>query len=325
MRRNAVRGLLAIATLVGAGLIMETAEAATNLRLGHAVATVSAYHTGAMKFKEEVESRTNGEVTVAVYPSGQLGSLREMLEGIQMGNLDFAVTTSSLVAPFCPDIYVFDLPSLFDDYSHAYRALDGKLGGHLNAELEKNGIIPLGWFQHGFRNITCSKDIKTVEDIAGKRFRIMPSNILRDIYQTLGADPVPMNWEELFTALQQGTVDGQENPYAEILDARFYEVQKYLVETEHVFSAAVLSMSPLAAEKLTPAQLAAVREAGKAATAVQRATAMGQVETAKKTLVEQHGMQLRTIDKKAMREKVQPVHAKYPQYAKLVEIINSYR
>ena len=300
-------------------------HAATVLKLAHAESTTGTFHAGAVKFKEEVERLTNGSVEVRIFPSNQLGSLREILEGIQMGNVDFAITTSSFVATFCPDVYVFDLPFLMDDYEHAYRAMDGSVGEHLNAELEKVGIVSLGWFQNGFRNITSNKDIDSVETLKGNRIRIMPSNIFRDMFLALDVDPVPMNWEELFTAMQQGTVDGQENPYAVIEDTRFYEVQKYLVESEHVFSPALLSISPVAAAKLSGEQMAAVREAGKTATAAQRKVAMDRIESAKKALVETHGMQFRTLDKNVLREKVKSVYAKYPEYAKLVEMVQSYR
>jgi tripartite ATP-independent transporter DctP family solute receptor len=314
-----------LALLVFGMTVPAMVQAATVLKLGHAVATSSHFHSGALKFKEEVEKRTNGEVVVQVFPSGQLGSLREMLEGVQMGNLDFVVAVSSFVATFCPDVYIFDMPALFDNNEHAYRAMDGKLGDHLNAKLETVGILSLGWFQHGFRNISSNKDIKTVDDLKGVRLRIMPSNIFRDIFLALGADPVPMNWEELFTALQQGTVDGQENPYPEIFDARFYEVQKYLIETEHVFSPAILAMSPATIKKLTPAQLTAIKEAGKIAVAEERIISNTRVESVKKSLVEEHGMQFRALDKKAMREKVKSVYDKYPEYSKLIEMVNSYR
>jgi tripartite ATP-independent transporter DctP family solute receptor len=272
-----------------------------------------------------VEKRTNGDVIIQIFPTGQLGSLREMLEGVQMGNLDFAVAVSSFVATFCSDVFIFDLPALFDNNEHAYRALDGTLGDHLKAKLEASGIIGLGWFQHGFRNVTSSKDVKTIADLKGQRIRIMPSNIFRDMFLALGADPVPMNWEELFTALQQGTVDGEENPYTEVFDAKFYEVQKYLVETEHVFSVALLAMSPITMKKLTPAQQAAINEAAKIAVAEERIFAQKRVENVKKALVEEHGMQFRALDKKALREKVKSVYDKYPEYNKLIEIVNSYR
>jgi len=326
MKTQIRHGLLCVLAWAALGLTIPVAsQAATTLKLGHATAIGSHFHHGALKFKEEVEKRSNGELIIQIYPTGQLGSLREMLEGVQMGNLDFAVAVSSFVATFCPDIYIFDLPALFDNNEHAFRALDGALGDHLKAKLETAGIIGLGWFQHGFRNISSNKDVKTIADLKGQRIRIMPSNIFRDMFLALGADPVPMNWEELFTALQQGTVDGEENPYSEIFDARFYEVQKYLIETEHVFSMALLSMSPVTMKKLTPAQLAVIGEAAKIAVAEERNFAQKRIDTVKKALVEEHGMQFRALDKGTLRETVKSVYGKYPEYSKLVEMVNSYR
>ncbi len=295
------------------------------LKFGHTEPEQSVWHTGALKFKEEVERLSNGEIEIAIYPNGQLGSLRDLLEGVQMGTVDFTATVSAVVANFCPELSVFDLPCLIQDYPHAYRCLDGDVGDFLKEKLRAQGLIPLAWWQIGFRNLTSNKDIRTIDDLKGQRIRIMPSNIFRDIFLQLGADPVPMDIGELFTGLQQGTVDGQENPYTQIRDSKFYEVQKYLVETMHAYSPGVFSMSPQAWNKLTPEQREIILEATKPATVAARKANEDWVEAAKKELIEEHGMQFRELDRKALEAKLRPVYAKYPNLAKLVEMCDAHR
>ena len=304
-----------------------TGEAAKpiTLKYGHGDNERAVFHTGAMAFKEEVEKRSNGAIKVQIYPNSQLGTLREMFEGLQMGTVDVATAVSSVVANFCPEIAVYDLPCLLDDYQHAYRTLDGSVGQFLNAELRKNGVEPLGWWQIGFRNITSSKDVQSIDDLKGLRIRIMPSNIFRDMFLQVGVDPVPMEWSELFTALQQGTVDGQENPYTQILDTNFYEVQKYLIESEHAYSPGLLSMSGKTWAKLDEEQRAVVTESAKIATQVARKATEDRVKAAKDELVEKHGMQFRKLDKKELQAKMRPVYGKYPALSKLVEQCDSYR
>lgn len=295
------------------------------LKYGHGDNERAVFHTGAVAFKEEVEKLSNGTIKIQIFPNSQLGTLREMFEGLQMGTVDFATSVSSVVANFCPEISVYDLPCLLDDYAHAYRTLDGSVGEYLNGQLRKNGVEPLGWWQIGFRNITCSKDVQIIDDLKGKRIRIMPSNIFRDMFLQVGVDPVPMDWGELFTALQQGTVDGQENPYTQILDTNFYEVQKYLIESEHAYSPGLLAMSAKTWGKLNEEQRAIIKESAKVATLVARQATEDRVKKAKEELVEKHGMQFRVLDKKELQAKMRLVYDKYPALSKLVEMCDSYR
>jgi tripartite ATP-independent transporter DctP family solute receptor len=326
-RRAVVCGLVPAAltgfALAGSGIAR--AADTIHLKFGHADNERAVFHTGALKFKEAVEKHPEGKMVVDIYPNAQLGDVRDVFEGLQMGSVDLTASVSSVIANFVPNVAVYDLPCIIDDYQHAYRTLDGSVGQSLDETLLKNGVIPLGWWEIGFRNITSNKDINTVADIKGLRIRIMTSNIFRDMFLQLGADPVPMAWGELFTALQQKTVDAQENPYTQILDTNFYEVQKYLVETEHAYSPALFSMSAQTWGRLTPEQQKIIKDAAREATLAAREASETRATAAKKSLVEQHGMQLRRLDKADLQAKLRPVYAKYPQLADLVKQIDSYR
>lgn len=296
-----------------------------SLRFGHVDSERAVFHIGAVTFKEEVERLSDGQILVQIFPNAQLGTIREVFESLQMGTVDMTASASSVLANFVPDVSVYDLPCLLDDYAHAYRTLDGKVGDHLNEKMRENGVEPLGWWQIGFRNVTSNKDIQTLDDFKGQRIRIMASNIFRDMFLQLGVDPVPMDWGELFTALQQGTVDGQENPYTQILDTNFYEVQKYLIETEHAYSPALLSISAVTWAKLTPEQQAIIRNAARKATDTARRATEDLVNAARSELVEKHGMQFRTLDKKELQARLRPVYDSYPNLLPLVELCDSYR
>ncbi len=296
-----------------------------HLKFGHVDNERAVFHAAALKFKEEVEKLSNGGIVIDIFPNSQLGGLRELFEGLQMGVLDFSATASSFVSNFVPGVSVYDLPCLLDDYAHARRTLDGSVGEELNAAVQNNGVVPLGWWEIGFRNITSNKDIKTVEDIKGLRVRIMTSNIYRDMFLQLGADPVPMAWSELFTALQQNVVDAQENPYPQILDNNMFEVQKYLIESEHAYSPALFSMSAISWGRLDKAQQDIIKAAAAQATAVEREATERRAELSKKSLVEEHGMEFRKLDKPTLQTLLRPVYDKYPDLSELVKKVDSYR
>lgn len=319
----AVLGIAACAVFVAG-----PADAASiTLRAGHADSERSVFHKGMVKFKEEVEAKSGGAIKVDVFPSGQLGSIREMVEGIQMGTIDVATAASSVLANFSPEVAVYDLPFLLKDYQHAYRTLDGSVGGKLNASLAANNIKVLGWWPIGFRNVTVNakKPINSVDEFKGVRIRVMASPIYQEMFRALGADAVPMGWGEVFTALQQGTVDGQENPYINILDANIFEVNKFIVVTEHTFSPAAMMISPKAWGSLKPEQQAIISAAAKVATETARIECEKLNETAKTTLINEKGMKLIALDKEKLRAKTASVYAAHKNLAELVKMADSYK
>ena len=173
-----------------------------NLKFGHADNERAVFHIGAVAFKKEVEKLSNGGIKVTIYPNAQLGSVREVFEGPADGYpCDLTASVSAIIAQLrSGPSPVFDLPCPVRRLRPCVPD-PGRLSRKeaLNEEISKNGVVPLGWWQIGFRNITSNKDIQTIDDIKGLRIRIMNSNIFRDMFLQLGADPVPMAWSELFT------------------------------------------------------------------------------------------------------------------------------
>lgn len=345
MKKKLISGLLcaimAVGMLTGCGNSSTSGSSAANsgssasgtaaddvltLKLAHADTEESIFHSAVLDFKEEVEKRSDGKIQIQIYPAGQLGTVREYVEGIQTGTIDIAPVVSTVIANFCPDVAVYDLPFLLDDYDHAYRSLDGEVGNKLSEELTQNGIMPLAWWSIGFRNVTTSKNkpINSIADFKGFRIRTMASEIHQAIFSELGADPVPMDWGELFTALQQGTVDGQENPFSQILSSNIYEVNPVIVKTEHAFTPAVLMMSPITYGKLTEEQQKIITEAAEASKDACRQEAVTYNEEALKTLTEEKGCEyVETLDKDELREATKAVYDKFPQYSELVEQIEA--
>ncbi len=219
-------------------------EKFVSLKLGHAVAPVHPYHLGAVKFSELVAQRTGGKVKVEVYPSTQLGNERDMIEGLQLGTIDLVVTSTGPVGGFVPKMFVVDLPFLFRDRDHAYRVLDGPIGRDLLSALSSKSIRGLAFWENGFRQITNNlRPIEKPADLKGVKIRTMENKVHLAAFRAFGASPTPMAWSEVYTALQQRTIDGQENPIAIIHDHKLYEVQKYLALTGHFYSPSLLLMS----------------------------------------------------------------------------------
>jgi tripartite ATP-independent transporter DctP family solute receptor len=219
-------------------------EKPVSLKLGHAVAPVHPYHLGAVKFSELVAQRTGGKVKVEVYPSTQLGNERDMVEGLQLGTIDLVVTSTGPVGGFVPKMFVVDLPFLFRDRDHAYRVLDGPIGRDLLSALSSKSIRGLAFWENGFRQITNNlRPIEKPADLKGIKIRTMENKVHLAAFRAFGASPTPMAWSEVYTALQQRTIDGQENPIAIIHDHKLYEVQKYLALTGHFYSPSLLLMS----------------------------------------------------------------------------------
>ncbi len=296
-----------------------------DLKFAHADNETSVFHQGALAFKEKLEELSDGSVTVTIYPSGQLGSISDAAKGVQMGTVDVAPVSATVLANFAPSIGVYDMPFLIENYQHAYKSLDGEVGNILSKELEENGMLCKGWWTLGYRNVTTSKDVQSIDDLAGLKIRTQSSPVHIEIFKALGVDPTPMDFGELYTALQQKTVDGQENPYINILQANIYDVNDTIVETEHVFQVAGLLVSPKTWEKLTPEQQGYLEEATAYATEVERKACENDNEAAKEKLTTELGMKLVTLDKSELQIKTAPVYDNHPELADLVEKVRSYK
>lgn len=233
------------------------------LRLGHGTATNSLYHEGSEKFKELVEEKTDGQVTVELYPDGQLGHDNELTEGMSMGSIEMGMIGVEPITTMAPKLKAVNLPFLFTDRENAYEVLDGEIGQEMVENLpDEQGIRVLGYFENGFRHISNSKgEIESPDDLEDLDIRTPESSVSLAIFEALGANPTPMSFGELYTGLEQGTVDGQENPVSLIYTTKFYEVQDYVSITGHMYSPMVLTISEQQWQNLSKEQQEAVQTA----------------------------------------------------------------
>jgi TRAP-type transport system periplasmic protein len=241
-----ILGIAIVATLISLTLSwsLSFATQTITLKLGHAVAPEHPYHLGAMKFAELVAQKTGNKIKIDVYPSTQLGNERDMVEGLQLGTIDLVVTSTGPLGGFVPKMSVVDLPFLFRNREHAYKVLDGPIGRELLDAFAEKGIKGLAFWENGFRQITNNvRPIEKPEDLKGIKIRTMENKVHLAAFRSFGASPTPMAWSEVYTALQQKTIDGQENPVAIIYHQKIYEVQKYLALTGHFYSPTPLLMS----------------------------------------------------------------------------------
>lgn len=272
----------------------------------------NSYGTGLEKLAELVKEKTNGRYKLDVYHSGQLGTERELIEGVKMGTVDIAAVTSSPMTGFVADYGVFDMPYLFTSLDQAYKTLGGEIGDEYLAKLKSVNIVGLKFWTNGFRDMTNSKrPITSPDDLKGLKMRVMQSSIQIATFEALGAIATPMAYGEVYTSLQQKTVDGQETPIMSIVSAKFYEPQKYLSITEHFYSPALLLMSESAYAKIAPEDLPLFKEA------VEEATKFQQTETERKCqeglkVIEDYGLKVNEVpDKSAFIKAVEPVYDKF--------------
>ncbi len=277
---------------------------AQQLTISHPLPVNSHYGAGAVAFKEEVEKRTNNRIRFNIQRSD---NERENIEALQIGTGDVTITSTGPVGNFVPESKIFDIPFLFRDYAHARGVLDSAIGQEVLAKFPGKNLIGMAWLENGFRNLTNSRrEVSKPDDIKGMKIRTMENPVHMTAFRTLGSLPTPMAFSELVPALQQGTVDGQENPIPVIVANNLNQVQKFLSLTRHVYSPAVLIVSPAVWGKLNDADKQVFREAAKAAQAANRARVTGDEETGVDEL-RKRGMTVSTsVDMSSFQAAVQP-------------------
>jgi tripartite ATP-independent transporter DctP family solute receptor len=241
------------------------------IRFGGGAAPSHPISQGQIAFKKQVEELSGGRIKAEVYHANQLGGMVQMMEMVKTGTL----TMSHAGIPFCsrlaPKMELLSLPFLLAKRERALALVDGPVGTEMGEEMEKAGIRIIGWFELGFRHLTNSKrEVQSPADMKGLKIRVQGNPLEMRAFQALGALPTTLDWNELYSGLQQGVVDGQENPYSLIDVAKFYETQKYLTDTGHTFDFAVVLMNKKFFEALPRDLQGVVLEAGKRATALQR-------------------------------------------------------
>ena len=252
--------------------MVASAAAQTTMKSSISIAQNSHQGIGVDVFAKEVEKRTQGRIKIQNFYSGSLGGERESIEAVQLGTQELTFTSTGPVPNFVPEARIFDIPFLFRDKAHARAVLDGPIGQAMLAKFEAKGFKALAWGENGVRHMTNSKRaVNSPDDLKGLKMRTMENPVHIAAYKGFGIVPTPMAFPEVFTALQQGTVDGQENPLSVIMAAKFDQVQKHLSLTGHVYSPCVMLMSKGAFDKLSAADKTAFVEAAKEAVKANRA------------------------------------------------------
>jgi tripartite ATP-independent transporter DctP family solute receptor len=252
--------------------LVATAAAQTAMKINISIAQNSHQGVAIDTFAKEVEKGTAGRYKIQPFYNASLGSERESIESVQLGTQELTFTSSGPVPNFVPDAKILDIPFLFRDKAHARMVLDGPIGQEMLTKFDSKGFKALAWGENGMRNVTNNKRaVVTPEDLKGLKLRTMENPVHVAAYKGLGIVTTPMAMAEVFTALQQGTVDGQENPLSVIMAAKLDQVQKHVSLTGHVYSPAIFLMNKAAFDKLTPADQKVFLEAAKVAVVANRA------------------------------------------------------
>ncbi|WP_417512970.1 TRAP transporter substrate-binding protein [Marinobacter sp.] len=282
------------------------------LRLAHVVNEQDGFHIAAVKFQDLVAERTEGAVSIELYPNASLGDERTLLEGMQIGTVDMGVITNGPVANFVEEMAVFELPFLFPSPQAAYEVLDGPIGQELLDKLSEVNLKGLAYAERGFRNLTNSeRPVNTPADMDGLRIRVMENPVYVDTFRALGANAIPMAWTEALTAMQQGTIDGQENPVNVVHSFKLNETQNYMTLSRHTYAPAIFVMGMPAWNKLPEAAQEVLEQAAQEAAEHERQV---NAEMASKQLEElrEAGMQINDEpDIKAFQSAVKPVYEQY--------------
>ena len=291
---------------------MGAAAAQTIMKINISIAQNSHQGIAIDTFAKEVEKHTNGRYRIEPFYNASLGSERESIEAVQLGTQALTFSSSGPVPNFVPDAKILDIPFLFRDKAHARAVLDGPIGQEMLTKFESKGFKALAWGENGMRNMTNSKrSINAPEDLKGLKIRTMENPVHVAAYKGLGIVTTPMAMAEVFTALQQGTVDGQENPLSVIMAAKLDQVQKYVSLTGHVYSPAIFLMNKEMFDKLAAADKQVFLDAAKVAVVANRARvdaddAMGV------TYLRGKGMEVtEKVDKAKFVAKLAPVYADF--------------
>lgn len=286
------------------------------LTLGHVIADGTPTDEGADHFAQLVSEASGGKIKIEVYPNSALGDNRAMIESVQQGTLDMVLPAVANLAAFTTATKLFDLPFLFKNDAHAEAVLDGEVGTKILTDLESSGLVGLAWWLQGWRELTTDNiEFHKAGDLNGCKMRVQDNEVHIMTWQLLGASPTTLAYSELFTALQQGTINAQENPISNIKLSGFSEVQKYLIKTDHIYDPIPVVMSKKTWDKLDPAAQEIIKKAAKESADWERDYA---AEYDEKTLKEwepdSNGPKvifLTDEEKAALREAVQPVYDKY--------------
>lgn len=307
IRRAALAAVMA--TIAGSAAVAET-----EVKIGYALAPDSHYGVAAHKWQDVVEAETDGKFKFRHFPSSGLGGEREVVEGLQLGTVEATIVSTGTLSNFVPETGVTDIPFLFRSLEHARHVLDGPIGQEILDQFDGAGLVAMAWGEQGFRHITNNRNpIETPEDLAGMKLRTMENPVHLKAFNALGAAPTPMAWPEVIGALQQGTIDGQENPLSVIVSVKLDEVQKYLTLSGHVYSPAMLLISKPFWDSLSDKDKAAFEKGATEAVTAMRAY-VDDVEKSGVETLKERGMQVNKLsqdEKAAFRASVESAYEGY--------------
>ena len=314
MKSTLIRLAAAFSLLIGGGMALAQDIQERTIRFGHLNNADHPTSMGVKKFAEIVAAKSGGKIKVQEYAASQLGNELQQQSALQGGVQEMLVASTTSLAGIVKEFGLFDFPFLFSNARQADAMVDGPLGKMISGKLAEKGVVVLGFFDLGFRNITNGKrPITKAEDLEGLKLRVIPNPVFLETFKTLKANPVPMPFAELYGALESKAVDGQENPYSVILSSKFYEVNKYVSATNHVYATNPIQISKRFWDRLSPAEHKLLQDAAIEAQNYQRVVSR---EAAGKAVAELQakGMAYNDIapaELARMRAEVKPIHDKF--------------
>lgn len=296
------------------------AFAVTTLKLGTTVNEQDSFQVAAEKFKALIEERTKGNYKIEIYPNGSLGGESDMLESMSMDMLDMGIITSGPFVNFAAMMGVLDMPFLFANNAEAYKILDGEIGQELLATLEQANLKGLAYAERGFRNVTNSiRPVANANDIKGLKLRVMENEVYTATFKALGVNATPMQWADALTAMQQNTIEGEENPINVIFSYGLWDYnQKYVTLDRHSYSTAIITMSLEAFKRLDEETQKIFKESAQEAAEYERKW-VADKESSQLEAIKSHGVEvIENPDVDSFREAVKTVYGAYPQYSNYI-------
>ncbi|MDR1535084.1 MAG: TRAP transporter substrate-binding protein [Planctomycetota bacterium] len=304
-----MKKMLTIAVLVLAMAGVSRAADPVLITVAHGATEDFTAHKSWLLFEEIVERDSNGALQVEIYPNQQMGGDREVIEATQLGNIQCGHTSLSPLASFAKEFYIWDTPFTFTDRKKIFELLDGAPGQKLMSYLEPINLKGMGFVENGFRNLTANKKVLSPDDLRGIKLRVMENKLQMLTWSSLGANPTPIAFGELFTALQQKTVDAQENPFELIYTNKFYEVQSHVMITNHIYSPMLIFINLEFFEGLAPGQRAIIMKAARESIVFNRKLALENEQKAR-DIIARHCtiVDLTPEQRNAFRDKMGPVY-----------------
>ena len=321
MKRVIVLGLAVLIMVALAGPAM--AEYKATMKFGSTQTLDHPYMIGGQKFADLIKERTNGRIQITLYPSGQLGKgEREMCEGLQTGAVELLVTSTGPLGGFSPAINILDFPYLFRDFAHVDSVMDGPIGRKLLDGFEKAGLKGFAIWENGFRHLTNAKrQVKKVDEAKGLKIRTMENKMHLAAWKTAGLNPTPMAWGEVFTALQQGVIDGQENPIAVFFASKLWDAgQKNFSLTSHVYSPSPFFMSKKVFDAMPKEDQEIFMKTGIEVAKFQRKVNRDAEESKLQDMAKAGVNVIRDVDRESFKKAMAPVYDQYSSQFPKAEI-----